>query len=149
MLAVLLRSGGRPDITNGILQYITDQDDGYGIDIDPYFFNGNIASEFGLPDRDLANVDPDSELAAAPVPSSRWVDVSGGTAQGAPTYDRTNWIGCDTFANFDLGCNGAWLKEMEDKSAAAEHSNGYTFGVEIAGSERRIYVPGTHDRLHP
>ena len=35
MLAVLLRSGGRPDITNGILQYITDQDDGYGIDIDP------------------------------------------------------------------------------------------------------------------
>ena len=116
MLAVLLRSGGRPDITNGILQYITDQDDGYGIDIDPcaqtlspravlrnrptdhwmimrrssrYFFNGNIASDFGLPDRDLANVDPDSELAVAPVPSSRWVDVSGGPAQGAPTYDAT------------------------------------------------------------
>ena len=38
---------------------------------------------------------------------------------------------------------------MEDKSAADKHSNGYTFGVEIAGSERRIYVPGAHDRLHP
>ena len=85
----------------------------------------------------------------APVPSSRWVDVSGGPAQGAPTYDATNWIGCDTFFNFDLGCNGAWLKEMEDKSAAAGHPSGLTFGVEIAGSERMIYVPGAHDRLHP
>jgi len=51
--------------------------------------------------------------------------------------------------NFDLGCNGAWLKEMEDKSAAAGHPSGLTFGVEIAGSERMIYVPGAHDRLHP
>ena len=38
---------------------------------------------------------------------------------------------------------------MEDKSAAAGHPSGLTFGVEIAGSERMIYVPGAHDRRAP
>ena len=115
-----LIQGGRPDISSGVLQFITDQDNGYGVAVAPMHFAGNTAADFGLPEmttRDHEMTVPDG-------------------------FEANEWIGCDTFQTYDLGCKGEWLKAMERPSSVpGAHTTGYSFKVTVAAQQHLIYLP--------